>query len=383
MTEKKRNNLRAIEKKISKAHTLVLGSIMSSFFIFQEDETPKFLEQYRSQGLPTEEYPRALAQHLSKLWKKVHHKYENVKIEVEEVPHESDQILESIGLTQADIICGICQDLFVEPIILNKCCHRFCKSCLQEAMKNSKMCPICRQYFDREVIDNRSDPILVSILNQLGKSNVEYQQRLRDAKKSKVVQKLTSWYWTGRERCELSQAISDMVRSIMTEFLNSPKYTSTIFNPAMLIEKCQESVRFVYGFEIGDLVYPHVQEVLDDQSDWKIYHFTDRTFLVNNKFIDNMLEYGGFQELCWAFSLYLELTRQPNPDHNAISGIITKIDQLISEQDPNQIAFRRFDHNLWQQTVAHSSHVVERYFDELYLCLEKQAKLYPQFAEQI
>ena len=40
--------------------------------------------------------------------------------------------------------CPICLDTFKNPQILSKCKHKFCKSCLDQALKVHNRCPVCK-----------------------------------------------------------------------------------------------------------------------------------------------------------------------------------------------------------------------------------------------
>ena len=42
-----------------------------------------------------------------------------------------------------DEICAICMNIFTDPIPLQKCQHKFCKSCIDKAFSHRKVCQIC------------------------------------------------------------------------------------------------------------------------------------------------------------------------------------------------------------------------------------------------
>ena len=43
-----------------------------------------------------------------------------------------------------DTHCPICFEIFDDPHIIPECCHRFCKSCIEESLGHKKECPLCR-----------------------------------------------------------------------------------------------------------------------------------------------------------------------------------------------------------------------------------------------
>nr|AAI52518.1 Zgc:171260 protein [Danio rerio] len=50
------------------------------------------------------------------------------------------------SLTEYDLTCPVCQDIFKTPVLLS-CSHSFCKECLQQfwRSKNTQECPVCRR----------------------------------------------------------------------------------------------------------------------------------------------------------------------------------------------------------------------------------------------
>lgn len=50
----------------------------------------------------------------------------------------------TISTTVYDTSCPICLEQFNDPHIVPECCHRFCKGCIDEALKYRRECPICR-----------------------------------------------------------------------------------------------------------------------------------------------------------------------------------------------------------------------------------------------
>ncbi|GFH61996.1 hypothetical protein CTEN210_18472 [Chaetoceros tenuissimus] len=58
-----------------------------------------------------------------------------------------------------DLQCPVCFDTMSDIHIITKCCHRFCKKCIDKARKsNGNSCPVCRTNFSFQ--DVRKDPLL-------------------------------------------------------------------------------------------------------------------------------------------------------------------------------------------------------------------------------
>ena len=63
-------------------------------------------------------------------------------------------------MNNEDYKCPICLKFFIEPVILTKCFHIFCRKCLDEIMSTQNLkkntliysCPICRTEFNNNDI---------------------------------------------------------------------------------------------------------------------------------------------------------------------------------------------------------------------------------------
>ena len=46
----------------------------------------------------------------------------------------------------SELVCAICQELCLAPVITTGCFHIFCSSCMRRARASSSQCPKCRAY---------------------------------------------------------------------------------------------------------------------------------------------------------------------------------------------------------------------------------------------
>uniref|UniRef100_A0A8C9SQU0 Tripartite motif containing 35-14 n=1 Tax=Scleropages formosus TaxID=113540 RepID=A0A8C9SQU0_SCLFO len=75
------------------------------------------------------------------------------------------------SLTESDLCCSVCYDVFRDPVLL-RCSHSFCRTCVQDywAGKRSarRDCPLCRQEFSPQ-----EDPVLNLSLKNLCESYLQ------------------------------------------------------------------------------------------------------------------------------------------------------------------------------------------------------------------
>jgi len=69
------------------------------------------------------------------------------------------------SLSEDDISCPVCQEIFKAPVLLS-CSHSFCKECLRQfwRIKTTKECPVCRRR------SSKDDPPCNRVLKNLCES---------------------------------------------------------------------------------------------------------------------------------------------------------------------------------------------------------------------
>ncbi|KAL4456559.1 hypothetical protein ABPG74_000666 [Tetrahymena malaccensis] len=67
----------------------------------------------------------------------------------EKINANDDKLIDMDPLKKLNymLTCPICLDIFQEPVYVKGCSHRFCKECIEKAIRSSKMkqCPTCRK----------------------------------------------------------------------------------------------------------------------------------------------------------------------------------------------------------------------------------------------
>lgn len=101
---------------------------------------------------------------------------EQEKIHGEFLQKDAQEMLEN------DLSCAICQDIYINPLILN-CSHSFCKFCVYRWLTKNKKCPQCRM----AVTFQAENLALRNIINKMVQKSSEQFQKNR---KNNVDQRL-------------------------------------------------------------------------------------------------------------------------------------------------------------------------------------------------
>lgn len=62
------------------------------------------------------------------------------------------QVSSCVKVPSSSLVCPICQDVFLDPVITNQCFHSFCKQCISKALQFDGQCPLCRKKLKLEDI---------------------------------------------------------------------------------------------------------------------------------------------------------------------------------------------------------------------------------------
>ncbi|GFH44509.1 hypothetical protein CTEN210_00983 [Chaetoceros tenuissimus] len=81
-----------------------------------------------------------------------------------------------------DTHCPICFEIFDDPHIIPECCHRFCKSCIEESLGHKKECPLCRGVVRSRRSLRKDEPFreLLHMLEScsLNQGNADFQNKI-------------------------------------------------------------------------------------------------------------------------------------------------------------------------------------------------------------
>uniref|UniRef100_A0A1B6DDE3 E3 ubiquitin-protein ligase CHFR n=1 Tax=Clastoptera arizonana TaxID=38151 RepID=A0A1B6DDE3_9HEMI len=85
----------------------------------------------------------------------------------------------------SNLKCAVCLEFFIDVVMIEKCKHNFCKSCLENWKKQKKGCPICRsrinKYFPNPLIGN----FVVDYINKK-MDDTEREEREKTVKMRKI-----------------------------------------------------------------------------------------------------------------------------------------------------------------------------------------------------
>lgn len=90
-------------------------------------------------------------------------------------------------ILETDLQCNICQDIFINPLVLN-CAHSFCKFCVFRWLASHKACPTCRM----PVSFQAENLVIRNIVNKLiSKSSKSFQTARRAIVEQRLNDELT------------------------------------------------------------------------------------------------------------------------------------------------------------------------------------------------
>ena len=113
-------------------------------------------------------------------------------------------------LTDEDLTCPICLNLFVYPITL-RCQHSFCRVCIATAVSRSQCCPICRAFQTKyDVFQHSVDKILAKLTPITATKLVEVHE------KEEFDTRYNQHYW-GVTRALLEVNHSRMARTTLSD----------------------------------------------------------------------------------------------------------------------------------------------------------------------
>lgn len=79
--------------------------------------------------------------------------------------HQRIKVEMCVTAPSQSLICPICQDVFLDPVITSQCFHSFCNSCIRKAIEFDSHCSLCRRKLNGD--DIHSNLALQGLINEL------------------------------------------------------------------------------------------------------------------------------------------------------------------------------------------------------------------------
>ncbi|KAF9289322.1 hypothetical protein BGZ88_007803 [Linnemannia elongata] len=86
--------------------------------------------------------------------------------------------------------CGVCHEIMHKPMILQPCLHSFCRGCCKSWLKQSKVCPSCRQEVTRTKRDFKLNNLIALFLKtrpHMARDDLDEEEGGNDSDKSDLI----------------------------------------------------------------------------------------------------------------------------------------------------------------------------------------------------
>lgn len=86
--------------------------------------------------------------------------------------------------------CGVCHEIMHKPMILQPCLHSFCRGCCKSWLKQSKICPSCRQEVTRTKRDFKLNNLIALFLKtrpHMARDDLDEEEDGNDSDKSDLI----------------------------------------------------------------------------------------------------------------------------------------------------------------------------------------------------
>ncbi|KAF9143913.1 hypothetical protein BG015_000258 [Linnemannia schmuckeri] len=86
--------------------------------------------------------------------------------------------------------CGVCHEIMHKPMILQPCLHSFCRGCCKSWLKQSKVCPSCRQEVTRTKRDFKLNNLIALFLKtrpHMARDDLDEEEDGNDSDKSDLI----------------------------------------------------------------------------------------------------------------------------------------------------------------------------------------------------
>ncbi|KAF8943598.1 hypothetical protein BGZ47_005268 [Haplosporangium gracile] len=114
---------------------------------------------------------------------------EQKKQKTDDVVSAKDKEQEDSAFEQ-EFECGVCHEIMHKPMILQPCLHSFCRGCCKSWLKQSKVCPSCRQEVTRTKRDFKLNNLIALFLKtrpHMTRDDLDEEEDGNDSDKSDLI----------------------------------------------------------------------------------------------------------------------------------------------------------------------------------------------------
>lgn len=95
-------------------------------------------------------------------------------------------------LFESDLMCSICHEIFIKPVVLSACSHVFCAFCIDEWRRNHHNCPICRDLILASLPEQVLENVIEKVVSSMSGESIIHRKNLIEDRKKRMEENPTS-----------------------------------------------------------------------------------------------------------------------------------------------------------------------------------------------